>query len=173
MGARDVGNTRVKNDYELMKFMRGPIMDFTVDDEDNPRKYVITFHIRTCIGKDRSGKPVCRDTSVVDLTLPQDYPYSPPRACMRDQQPYHVNWYPDGAWCYGLWDVEEPLWSYVRRMAKTIQFAPEYTNVNSRANLDSEVLSLWEKGLRESWFPCDRQNLPVGDKKKSRIRFVI
>lgn len=170
MGQRDVGKIRIKHDYELMKRMKGSVIDFTVDDENNPIKYTIIFHIRTCIGVDTRGRPIYRDTSVVDLTLPPDYPFSPPVAYMRDQQSAHVNWYKDGQWCYGHWMVEEPLWSYVRRMAKTIQFAPEYTNVNSKAN--SDCLSLWNEGLSKGWFPCDKQNLPTGDKKRSRIRII-
>lgn len=170
MGQRDVRKTRIKHDYELMKNMKGFVIDFKVDDEENPTNYTIYFHIRTCIGTDASGRPIYRDTSVVDLTLPPDYPFSPPVAHMRDRQPAHVNWYRDRQWCYGHWMVEEPLWSYVRRMAKTIQFAPEYTNVNSPANRD--CIPLWNEGLRKGWFPCDKQNLPTGDKKRRRIRFV-
>jgi len=168
MDRREVYKRRRKNEYELMKNMKGPIIDFTVNDINDPTVYTITFNIKTCIGEDAMGRPVYRNKSTVDVTLPPDYPDSAPRAVMREQQPAHVNWYKSRSWCYGHWSVDEPLWSYVRRMAKTIQFAPEYTNANSRAN--SDCLDLWKEGLRNKWFPCDRQTLPTGDKKKSHIR---
>ena len=170
MAIRDVSAIRVKNDYEMMKNMKGKVIDFTVDDEDNPRNYVITFHIHSIIGEDSAGKPIYRDVHTVDLQLPSDYPQSPPRGKMRERpQPYHVNWYSDGAWCYGHWEISEPLWSYVRRMARTLQFAPEYTNAGSRANRSDEVLAFWNKSSNKKLFPCDKQELPTGDRKKSRI----
>lgn len=167
MEARDARKIRIKHEYELMKRMKGPVIDFTVDDENNPCHYTIFYYIRTCIGVDASGRPIYRDVSVVDLTLPPDYPFSPPHVCIRGQPPAHVNWYRDGRWDYGCWDACEPLWRFVSRLAKTLQFMPEYTNSNSVSNC--EYLPLWEEGLSKGWFPCDKQDLPTGDKSRIRI----
>lgn len=165
-----VRKKRLMNEYESIQRMNGSILKSTVKDVNNPCHYELIFHTKTCIGVDASGRPIYRDVSVVDLILPPDYPFSPPVAYMRDQPPAHVNWYKDGQWCYGVWRIDEPLWSYVWRMHKTIEFVPEYTNVNSMAN--SANLSLWNEGLSKGWFPCDNQNLPTGDKKRSRIRII-
>lgn len=165
MTQKELRAIRLKNDYELMKNMKSKVINFTVDNPEKPEQYVVTFHIRTIVDVDSAGKPVYRDTSVVDITFPPEYPEAKPKAVMREKQPLHVNWYRDRSWCCGHWFSDEPLWSYVRRMAKTIQFDPKYTNVKSPANMDA--IPFWNNNQR--YFPTDTQQLPTSEKKKSRI----
>ena len=164
---------RRQQDYKGMCNMDRRIFDFVVDDKDNPKEYIINYNIRTIIGETVEHRPIYQYSTRVKITFPDRYPFDPPRAVViGGERPYHVNWYPDNTWCYGYWDPTEDLWSYVRRLAKTLQFAPEYTNVNSRANRDEKVLDFWNRGLRNGLFPCDKQELSTGDAKKPRIRFL-
>ncbi len=182
MDARELRKIRLKNDYEKMCQMKknsgSRVIDFEVLNPENPEHYVVTFYIKTIVGVDALGNPVYRDKSVVDITFPSTYPESYPTAVMRDKPPFHVNWYRDGRWCQGPWMPEEPLWSYVRRMAKTLQFDVKHTNPKSPANADA--IRFWEDAKNKKYFPCDRQELPTYEKKaakkepekKTRIRFV-
>ena len=168
MTIRDISAIRVKHDYKMMQNMKGSVIDFTVDNENDPRNYVITFHIHSIIGEDDEGNPIYRDVHTVDLKLPPDYPQLPPRVKLREcPMPYHVNWYLDGCWDYGRWEITEPLWSYVRRLARTLQFAPEYTNISSPCN--HQAAEFWKKNRDKDLFPCDKQEIPVGDCNKPRL----
>lgn len=166
MTKKELHNIRLKNEYELMKNMKGKskVIDFTVDDPDKPERYTVTFNIRTIIGKDANGKPIYRDRSVVDITLSKEHPEVKPTAKMQGTPPFHPNWYVDGTYCPGIWHSEEALWSYVRRMAETLQFSPDITNPNSPAN--PAAVPFWNENRK--MFPIDRQELPTGEKKKSR-----
>ncbi len=166
MNQKELRAIRLKNDYKLMAGMRNSAVDWTVDDPDNPEHYVVTFNIRTIIGLDAKGKPIYRDKSTVDITFPPEYPTVKPRAVMREQQPFHVNWYTDRAWCPGVWSTDEQLWSYVRRMAKTLQFDKRYSNVKSPAN--PNAVSFWNENAGTNLFPTDKQELPIGEEKKRR-----
>lgn len=169
MDQRQIRKIRLKNDYTMLKNMSNSLIEITGDDTEAPEKYTIVYNLRTIIGVDTSGKPIYREKSTVDLTIPPEYPYAPPRAVMRETQPWHPNWYTDHAWCYGYWDNEEPLWSYIRRMGRTIQFHPDYTNPGSPAN--SEALEFWNNANNKRLFPCDKNNLPTGD-RTSRIKIL-
>lgn len=166
MTQKELRAIRLKNDYEKMASMRNRAISWTVDNPDNPEHYVITYNIRTIVGLNSQGKPIYRDKSTVDITFPPEYPMIKPRAVMREQQPFHVNWYTDRSWCPGHWSSDEALWSYIRRMGKTIQFDKRYTNPGSAANPSAKAF--WLENQNGGIFPTDKQELPVGGEKKRR-----
>lgn len=171
---RALRKIRMANEYNrLMRMSRpGGILEITGNNGPQSTSYTILFRIPTIIGLDGQGKPVYRNISTVDITIPEDYPQAVPVACMREQQPWHPNWYTFRKWCPGIYDsVREPLWEYVRRMAETIRFNPEFTNPNSAANHDA--VEFWNNPENKRYFPTCSTPLPTGDEQPQKARIVI
>jgi len=121
-------------------------------------EYLITVNVRTIIGAGK-GMPQYRESSIISVTLPADYPRGKPKTLMKSsQQPFHPNWWPDGRWCEGSWAMSEGLGDYVIRMVKTLQFDPDITNEHSPANGDAKIWYILRKN--SGIFPCDRTKLP-------------
>ncbi|MBR1442014.1 MAG: hypothetical protein IJ583_00590 [Firmicutes bacterium] len=166
MTERELRKIRLKNDYEEMKKIRSDVIKWRVLKGEEPyaEVYEVTLNIRTIIGI-QDGKPVYRDKSVVKIELPETYPFEQPHAYMVTMpQPFHPNWYVSGKWCFGFWDISESLMSYVYRMAKTVQFQPEYTNPQSPANHDA--LPWWFANEKSEYVPCDKQDIVFFNKEK-------
>jgi ubiquitin-protein ligase len=158
---------RLKNDYAEMTNIRGRIVQWREVRGAPPyvEQYELTVKVRTIV----SPRPDYRDTHTITLTLPLAYPLSPPEAVMSTTpQPYHPNWYVNGKWCLGTWDISEGLGHFVVRMLRTLQFDDEITNPNSAANGEANrwYLASRTRGL----FPPDRQVLP--DPTKTRFEIV-
>lgn len=158
---------RLSNDYREMENIKGSIIQWRplIGEGTNIEKYEITINVRSIIGPG----PDYRGNHVIHLTLPSDYPFSPPQIVMQSSpQPYHPNWFSDKRWCYGSWDVSEGLGHHVIRMIRTLQFDREITNENSFANRDATG---WYTGnLNRDWFPCDRQILPDPTKRRFEVK---
>jgi ubiquitin-protein ligase len=161
-------NIRLKNDFVEMTNIRGPIVQWRAVQGAPPfvEAYELTVNVRTIVG---TG-PVYRSSHVITLNLPSNYPFVPPLAVMTTRpQPYHPNWYANGRWCYGTWDIAEGLGHYVVRMLRTLQFDEEITNPGSAANGDAR--DWYVANQRRGAFPTDRQMLP--DPTHSVRRFDI
>jgi hypothetical protein len=153
---------RLSNDYGQMVRLRGSIISWEPLQGTAPyiEKYRITVNVRTIIGVS-DDRPTYRDRSVIDLTLPPDYPEnSSPYAAMQTKpKPFHPNWYPDGHWCYGEGRPDmEGLGEFVIRMVKTLQFDAMITGENSPA--DRIANDFYKRKKSSGLFPCDRTVLP-------------
>ena len=169
-------NIRLKNDHKEMRNIQGPIVQWKALKGEPPyvEAYELTVKIRTIIEPDQKF----RDTHVIKVSLPERYPMSPPETMMITRpQPYHPNWYREGKWCYGSWDIAEGLGHHVVRMMRTLQFDKEITNPDSPTS--STIRDWYVDNLDSGWFPCDTQVLPDPTKSKfeiqttTRRKFVI
>jgi len=157
---QEIRNIRLANDYKQMSNIQGNVISWVATRGVTPyiEEYKITVNVRTITGVG-SGSPRYRDTSVIIVTLPADYPRGKPKTLMQSSpKPFHPNWWPDGRWCEGTWSMSEALGDYVIRMVKTLQFDPDITNEHSPADGDAKT---WYVLKRNSGlFPCDRTKLP-------------
>lgn len=173
---QEMRKIRLKNDYKEMQNIRSFIIQWRPLQGEPPyvEAYELTVGIRTII----SPRPGYRDSHIIKVALPSNYPHSPPSTSMETSpQPYHPNWYPNGNWCCGHWDISEGLGHHVVRMIRTLQFDPEITNPDSAANGEAKRWYLTNND--RGWFPCDRQVLPDPTQSRfeihvpTRKRFVI
>ncbi len=163
---------RLKHDYQEMLNIRGTIVQWRPLKGEAPyiEAYELRVNVRTIIGP----KPDYRDTHVLKLRLPPDYPISAaPKITMKTSPPpYHPNWWEEnGQWCYGEWNISEGLGHHVIRMIRTLQFDPEITNTDSPANSDAE--DWYSSNLDREWFPCDLQVLPDPTKEKFKMHTPV
>ena len=78
---------------------------------------------------------------------------------------YHPNWFKNGRWCYGTWEMSEGLGRHMIRMIRTLQYDMEITNEHSPAN---EEARNWYLRMRNSGiFPCDKQEMPDPTKERA------
>lgn len=155
---------RLKNDHQEMSNIRGNVVQWKPVKGEPPyvEAYELTVKIRTII----SSEPRYRDEHVIYLELPENYPTVAPQINMRTSPPpFHPNWYSNGNWCYGSWDVSEGLGHHVVRMIRTLQFDLEITNPDSPANASAS--DWFESNQNKGLFPCDTTVLP--DPTKSRF----
>lgn len=156
---------RMRNEYEyLMRMSRaGGMLEIKGNAGEKSTKYVVIVRVPTITHFDRLGKPVYRNVSTVDITIPDGYPKDPPIAMMREEQPWHPNWFRSHKWCSGTTtSINEPLWEYIRRMVETIRFNPAYTNPDSPANTDT--LPDWRAAKNKKYFPTDTTPIPNGER---------
>lgn len=157
---QEIRRIRLANDYKQMCNIKSDIISWVATKGTTPyiEEYRITVNIRTIIGV-IDGKPIYRNSSMVLVTLPPDYPLKPPKTVMiSSPQPFHPNWYTSKNWCFGTWIMSEALGDHVIRMLKTLQFDPDITNEYSPAN---DKANSWYKSKKNSGlFPCDRTRLP-------------
>lgn len=154
---------RLKNDYREMVNIKGTLIQWKAIKGEPPfvDAYELVVKIKTIIGR----QPNYRDEHVINLELPANYPNVPPQINMQTSPPpYHPNWYRNGNWCFGTWEVSEGLGHHVIRMIHTLQFDPEITNPDSPANRDAKGWYLEKQG--SNLFPCDTTNLPDPTKDK-------
>lgn len=157
---QEIRRIRLANDYKQMCNIKGNIISWVPTKGTAPyiEEYKITVNVRTITGV-RDDVPQYRESSVVTVTLPPDYPMKPPKTVMvSSPQPFHPNWFTSKNWCFGTWVMSEALGDHVIRMIKTLQFDLDITNENSPAN--SEANSWYISKKRSGLFPCDRTRLP-------------
>jgi len=157
---QELRKIRIRNDYTQMCNIRGNIISWQPVTGVAPyiEAYRITINVRTIIGVG-GAIPKYRESSVVMLTLPPEYPKSAPIIMMESSpQPYHPNWFDNKKWCYGTWNMSEALGDHVIRMIKTLQFDQLITNEDSPANSEANSWYILNKNSR--WFPCDTTTLP-------------
>lgn len=156
---------RLKNDHTEMVNIKGDLIQWKSVKGEPPyiEAYELVVKIRTITG----SQPSYRNEHTIYLELPSTYPNSPPEIYMRTSPPpFHPNWYSNGKWCYGHWEISEGLGHHVIRMIRTLQFDLEITNPNSPANGSASDWFLAKQG--KNLFPCDRTVLP--DPTKSRFQ---
>lgn len=156
---------RLKNDYQQMLNMKGSVLQWTIVKGEAPfvEEYKLVINLKSII----SDSQRYREKHEVKVSLPNNYPFSPPMVKMLNPPPYHPNWYRDGKWCYGNWQISESLGDHIYRMMRTIQFDPEVTNPNSPAN--GNASGWWKSKINKGIFPCDNTVLP--DPTKRKINF--
>ncbi len=160
---QEIRRIRLENDYKEMRNIQGPIISFEANGTP-PHEYIVTVKVRAIVG---TG-PDYRGEHRLRVALPSDYPASAPQIVMLTKpQPYHPNWWSDGRWCYGTWDMAEGLGHYIIRMIRTLQYDTEITNENSPANTDAK--NWYVSNRNRGYFPCDRQTLP----DPTKARFVV
>ena len=127
-------------------------------------KYRIVFNIRTIVGPG----PVYRDQTVCTLWIPERYPCEGPLIRSDDRPaPWHPDWYMDGRWSYGFWNIGDSLVHYLYRCARTLQYDPVMVS-NGPSNRDA--FFFWEANKdNPDVIPCDKQVLPVLPEKPDRI----
>jgi ubiquitin-protein ligase len=158
--------TRLKNDFQQMKNLRGSTISWKALQGQEPyvEKYELTVRVRSIV----SSAPDYRDVHVVTVELPPSYPDTHPHIVMVTRPlPFHPNWWPQGHWCFGTWSYTEELGHHVIRMIRTLQFDPVISNPKSPANKDANTW--YQRHLSSGLFPCDRTQLP----DPSRAKFVI
>jgi len=161
---------RLKNDHSEMVNLRGNIIQWKPIKGDPPyiEAYELTVKVKTII----NSMPSYRDEHIISLELSEAYPNSPPLINMKTTPPpYHPNWYSNGNWCYGSWDVSESLGNHVIRMIRTLQFDLDITNPESAANSDAKDWFVRKK--TSNLFPCDSTNLPDPTKSKFTVQAKI
>jgi ubiquitin-protein ligase len=155
---------RLKNDHAEMVNIKSELVQWRAIQGNAPyvEAYELMIKVKTIIGP----SPTYRDEHIIHLTLPENYPISPPEIVMQTTpQPFHPNWYQSGKWCFGSWDISEGLGHHVIRMIRTLQFDREITNPASPANGPAKDWYL--SRLNGTLFPCDTTTLP--DPTKSRF----
>lgn len=158
---------RLKNDHAEMVNIRGDLIQWKPTKGEPPyvEAYELVVKIKTIIGR----QPKYRDEHVINLELPENYPIVAPQINMRTSPPpFHPNWYRNGNWCFGSWDISEGLGHHVIRMIRTLQFDIEITNPDSAANGDAKEWYLEKQG--RNLFPCDSTVLPDPTKSKFQIK---
>ena len=156
---QEIRKIRLANDYKQMCNIKGDIINWVPVKGVEPyiEEYQLTINIKTVIAG--GATPQYRQSSVVTVTLPSDYPTSAPVIRMSSLPiVYHPNWWEDGLWCYGTWFRSEALGDHVIRMVKTLQYDTDITNEDSPANWEA---SRWYVANgNKGYFPCDKTNLP-------------
>lgn len=168
MTPQELRRHRLAADYEEMRSIRGKIIHWEANRGSQPHfdQYLLTVRIRTIIGRG----PDYASEIKLRLDLPALYPMSAPVIAVREPPfPFHPNWWANGSWCYGTWAPGEGLGRYVIRMARTLQFDPGLTNLDSPAN--REAVPWWSAFAQRGLFPTDRQTLPDPTVKRS-VRIV-
>lgn len=148
---------RIKNDYKEMLNIKGSIVQWQALTGTPPyvESYRLIVRVRSIIGPG----PRYRETHTIRVVLPPDYPTAAPMTIMESQPVvFHPNWWPDGKWCHGAWDLLEGLGYFIVRMLRTLQFDTEITNPRSPANRTAN--DWYVSNTRRGYFPCDLQVLP-------------
>lgn len=151
----EIRQERLRNDLAEMRRLHGDVVSIQPEGSP-PHRYRLTLRVKSIVGPG----PTYRSEHEVQIDLGAGYPDSQPQVTMITKPPpFHPNWFPDGRWCSGDWDLEEGLRDHVIRLIRTLRFEPGYTNPESPANVDAAD---WYVRNRESGlFPCDRTPLPI------------
>ncbi len=145
----------IRNDIAQLRRLQGDVISVFADGPV-PDRCQVGLRIRTIIGPG----PTYRSQHEVEVAFGSGYPSRRPEIRMTTTPaPFHPNWYADGGWCSGTWNMEESLQNLVIRMIRTLRFEEGYTNPDSPANSDA---SNWYRLNRDNGlFPCDCTPLPV------------
>lgn len=152
---------RLSSEYDELMCINGNVIQIEPIGSQPYERYRVTFHLRTII----SPAPMFRDKTVCVLTIPPGYPEVAPKIAVDESSmppPWHPNWYRSGTWCFGSWDRQESLASYLYRCAKTIQFDPEYTGATYDQAANKEAVVFWnENRSKRGIIPSDTKEVPI------------
>src|SRR5436305_15312854 len=101
---QQIRRDRLESDYEEMVNIRGRIIDWrpTRGTPPHVEGYTLTVRVRTVV----DPAPKYRDVHELSVQLPPEYPSKPPVISMLSRPvPFHLNWFVNGNWCFGTWDV--------------------------------------------------------------------
>jgi len=166
---QELRKIRLKADYKEMCNIRGKVVQWKAVRGEPPyvEEYELFIKVRTII----NNKPEYRDEQHVTVNLPESYPIDAPQVRMKYMdRPFHVNWYKDGSWCYGLWNFSEGLGHHIIRMIRTFQFDPEITNEASHTCNDAK--KFYTNKSNKGLFPCDKTQLPDPSKSRFEVQSV-
>jgi len=148
---------RLENEYLELMMINGDVINIEPLGVAPHDSYKIIFKIRTII----SPIPTYEDLLECTLTIPPEYPeVAPAITANNTPYPWHVNWFQNGRWCFGAWNREEPLVSYLYRCAKTLQFDPVFTNPNDAAN-NAAIAFCNDNENNKNIIPCDKKTIPT------------
>jgi len=174
MTPQEIRNLRLKHDYIEMVNIRGNIIQWEATKGIPPfvEEYKLIINIKSIIGSD----PQYRDKHEVHVVLPGTYPNSAPDVRMITKPfVFHPNWFSDGKWCFGTWNISEGLGYHIIRMINTLQYDREITNEGDPANSDANTF--YKDNLSSGIFPCDNTDLPDPSQKavepKTHKKFEI
>ncbi|PIY10465.1 MAG: hypothetical protein COZ18_05950 [Flexibacter sp. CG_4_10_14_3_um_filter_32_15] len=161
---QEIRNRRLANDYKEMENISGSLLSFEplVGNVPYVEEYEVTIFVRSIL----DTQPTYRNQHKLKITLPEAYPQAPPQLELLDEPfVYHPNWFKNGRWCYGTWEMSEGLGRHMIRMIRTLQYDMEITNEHSPAN---EEARNWYLRMRNSGiFPCDKQEMPDPTKERA------
>ena len=161
---QEIRNRRLANDYKEMENISGSLLTFEplAGNEPYVEQYEVTIFVRSII----DTQPTYRNQHKLKITLPEAYPQAPPQLELLDEPfVYHPNWFKNGRWCYGTWEMSEGLGRHMIRMIRTLQYDMEITNEHSPAN---EEARNWYLRMRNNGiFPCDSQEMPDPTKERA------
>lgn len=155
MTPEEMRRERLRNDHSEVRRLHGDVLSIQAEGSP-PHRYRMMLRVKSIIGPG----PTYRSEHEVQIDLGAGYPDSQPQVTMVSKPPpFHPNWFVDGRWCSGDWDMEEGLAAFVIRMIRTLRFEPGFTYPGSAANREA---SDWYVRNRENGlFPCDRTPLPI------------
>ena len=174
--ARKLRQERIENEYKMFKKIYAPCKWLKIQVIKGTNNYVEEFDVylalTTIIGIDRNDRPINRKGCTVNIKFPNIYPGQRIVIIMKDQQPFHPNWWKNGLFCYkvGEQKANDTLAAIFNRLLKSIVF--DDGNTMSAANLEAAVW--WNRMInKERLLKCDFTELPNPYQKKSRIKRVI
>jgi ubiquitin-protein ligase len=110
------------------------------------------FEITKCVGdpvrslelrvtiptaKDDSFPRSKQAVSVVEVQLPESYPFPPGPHVQFKTEIWNPNVFTGGKWCYGEWQITENLELFVMRLLKVVALDPTIVNPASPANREA------------------------------------
>jgi ubiquitin-protein ligase len=151
---------RLRTDLEGMERLRGPVIDFDTDGSSPPERYKVRFRLQSLLGVNGDDPIYTTPGHVheIEIRLSAGYPkyLSNDDVTFVTTPIFHPHVFTDGRVCIGGYRPSESLDHFVLRMARFIQWQPDYMNINSPAN--SAAMSFFN--AHRTLFPVDRTALP-------------
>jgi ubiquitin-protein ligase len=122
---------------------------------DPPEAYQVEYSVRS-LERGRGGKPVARDTHVVEIRLTSDYPRLSPQ-CKMLTPVFHPNIDPTTICVGDHWTAGERLVDLTVRIGEMLA----YQAYNIQSPLDAEA-AMWAD-LNQPGLPTDPRSLRPGD----------
>ena len=155
---KEIRRIRLQNEYEELSELDSMSDIIKIFPLGSPlyEEYRIIFNIRTIVGPE----PAYRDQTICTLQIPENYPLEAPTLSAESRPfPWHPNWFENGVWDCGYWDITRSLTDLLEGCARTLQFDPEITNIYNVSN--TNAVSFWEANKdNPDVIPCDKQVLP-------------
>lgn len=157
---------RLKQDYQDLLRLRGPVFDFEAFVPPAPERYILKYSLKSVMGLSGTRPIYSRDGYVHELELRLSPGYydvlTNDDIWFRTQPVFHPNVFPSGHICVGGYNPTESLARFIIRIAKFIQFDPAVINAGSPANVSARDWYLSHRGL----CPVDRSPLPELEPRK-------
>lgn len=144
---------RLKSEYEEMKMIQNtPYLSWEAVKGEPPyiEEYLLDVHLRTYCAPEKTIEGF-----KVKITLPKDYPYSPP-VLKQVSEPliFNPEWFLSGVYSIGCHCPSNPLVRVIEMMLYTTQYSEEYIDINSPCNMEALKWYLNNKDNKDL-FPSD------------------